>query len=92
MALDDRIPQMTETELANLRDNALRLTQSGGPQQKAEAERLLPLIATALASLKVAKSEALQKQKLERKEAATATRKRRAATAKAEAEAKAEAD
>jgi hypothetical protein len=82
--LDDRIPEMTETELLNLRANATRLTQSGSAPQKAEAERLMPLIAAALEARKTSKAENLAQAKTKRREAAAETRRRKAESAKAE--------
>ncbi len=44
MAIEERIPEMSDKELATFQDNAARLALSGTPQQKANAERLIPLI------------------------------------------------
>jgi len=74
MPIDERIPQMTDSELANLHSNALRLKETGAAPVKAEAERILPIVAATLELRRVARNEALQKQKLERREAATAKR------------------
>lgn len=52
MSIDERIPAMTDRELATLRDNAQRLQASGVAKQKLDAERLLPLIDTELAERK----------------------------------------
>jgi hypothetical protein len=82
--LDDRIPQMSETELLNLEVNATRLKASGSAPQKAEAQRILPLVAAALVVARANKSEAMQKAKAERREAADASRKKKAASKKAE--------
>jgi hypothetical protein len=46
MSLEARIPEMSEKELENLQANAERIAK-GAAKQKAEAERLLPLIAEA---------------------------------------------
>ena len=48
MNIDDKLPSLTDKELANLRSNAQRLGTSGTPKQQAEASRLLPLITAEL--------------------------------------------
>ncbi len=90
MPIDDRIPQMSEPELTNLQANATRLIASGTAAQKAEAERILPLIKTALEASRAAKSVAQQKTMADRREAMAVARKKKADVAKskkAEAEA-----
>ena len=52
MAIDERIPSMTDQELSRLHDNALRLKDTGAIAQRNEAERLLPLIDAELAERK----------------------------------------
>jgi hypothetical protein len=44
MRIAEKLPSMTDKDLASLRTNAQRLGQSGTPQQQQEATRLLPLI------------------------------------------------
>jgi hypothetical protein len=44
MAVDERIASYSDKELANLRENIVRLAESGSAKQKAEAERLMPLV------------------------------------------------
>lgn len=44
MVIDERLPGMSDNELATLRSNAERLLQTGVAKQKNEAERLIPLI------------------------------------------------
>jgi hypothetical protein len=44
MSIDERIPGLSDKELATLRANAERLAVSGTVQQRTEAERLLPLV------------------------------------------------
>lgn len=83
MAIDDRIPQMSETELVNLQANATRLVASGTPAQKAEAERILPLVKTALEASKVAKTAAQQKAASDRRENLAVARKKKADAARA---------
>lgn len=92
MAIDDRIPQMSEPELLNLQANATRLITSGSAPQKAEAERIMPLVEAALETARAAKSVAQQKAKADRKEAMTATRKRKADIAKSKKSEAAEAE
>lgn len=52
MVIDERIAGYSDKELARLRENATRLAQSGSVQQKAEAERLMPLVDAELAERK----------------------------------------
>jgi hypothetical protein len=52
MAIDERIAGYSDKELASLRDNVQRLSQSGTVQQRAEAERLMPLVDAELAERK----------------------------------------
>jgi hypothetical protein len=49
MTIDERIPALTDKELAQLQGNAVRLSQSGTAKQKADADRLMPLIDAELA-------------------------------------------
>ena len=91
MPIDDRIPQMSEPELVNLQANATRLITSGSAPQKAEAERILPLVAAALETARGAKSVAMQKAKADRRDAMAATRKRKADIAKSKKSEQAEA-
>ena len=49
MAIEDRIPDLSDKELSTFQDNAARLALTGTPQQKAGAERLMPLIVAELA-------------------------------------------
>ena len=52
MSIDERIPGYSDKELASLRANAERLAVSGTVMQKAEAERLMPLVDAELAGRK----------------------------------------
>jgi hypothetical protein len=52
MSIDDRIPTLTDKELASLQENAARLALSGSAKQKADCERVLPLIDAELAERK----------------------------------------
>ena len=52
MSIDERIPGYSDKELATLRANAERLAVSGTVMQKAEAERLMPLVDAELAERK----------------------------------------
>ena len=51
MSMIDLIPNFDQQALMNLRENALRLEQQGGPQQ-AKAAAMLPLIDAELAERK----------------------------------------
>ena len=92
MGLDARIPEMSEKELENLQANAERIIKSGGSKQQAEAERLLPLIAEAMAAKKAARTVELAEKKVTRQKDMAAARARKAASKKAEADAAAEID
>lgn len=63
MLIEDRIPDLSEGELQNLHANAVRLAQSGTPQQREHAERLLPLVAEALERHRAAKAVVLQEKR-----------------------------
>src|SRR5438128_2150514 len=47
--LHDRVPAMSDAELATLHVNALRLVQSGNERQRTSAAALMPVIETELA-------------------------------------------
>jgi hypothetical protein len=70
MPIDDRIGGMTDKELENLNENAARLAKSGSPAQRAEADRLLPIIGEALQ----ARGEAARTALAAKKEAQRAAR------------------
>lgn len=44
MAIDERIPDLSDQHLTTLQGNARRIALTGAAKQKEEAERLLPLI------------------------------------------------
>ena len=52
MSIEDRIPTLSDKELASLQENAARLALSGSAKQKADCERVLPLIDAELAERK----------------------------------------
>jgi len=52
MAIDERIAGYSDKELGSLHDNVRRLAQTGSTAQRAEAERLMPLIDAELAERK----------------------------------------
>ena len=49
LAIADLIPSLTDVELVNLKNNALRLSESGTPAQMAAAVEITPLIETEMA-------------------------------------------
>jgi hypothetical protein len=49
MSIEERIPELSNAELANLRANATRLEQTGTPRQQIDAANLLPLVDAELA-------------------------------------------
>jgi hypothetical protein len=90
MSIEDRIPEMNDKELANLRDNAMRLAQSGAPKQQAEAARLIPIIEAASEERRTANAAALvEKKKTRQQDLATARTKKAAARKRAADEAEA---
>jgi hypothetical protein len=52
MAIDERISGYSDKELGSLHDNVRRLASTGSTAQRAEAERLMPLIDAELAERK----------------------------------------
>ncbi|MBY0565353.1 MAG: hypothetical protein K2P58_14380 [Hyphomonadaceae bacterium] len=52
LPIEDRLGSYTDRELATLRANAERLAEQGSVKQKAEAEKLLPLLDAELADRK----------------------------------------
>jgi hypothetical protein len=74
MSIDERIPGYSDKELATLRANAARLSASGNPRQRAEAERLLPLVDAELAGRKAkAPPKPVKKAAAKSKQAPSAT-------------------
>ncbi|MFT3727448.1 MAG: hypothetical protein QM759_06480 [Terricaulis sp.] len=74
MSIDERIPGYSDKELATLRANAERLLTSGTAPQRAEAERLLPLVDAELATRKAkAPPKAPKKAAVKPKKAKAAT-------------------
>lgn len=55
MAIADRIPEMSEKELENLRANAVRLQETGSAAQRQQALELLPLLGAALEERRLAR-------------------------------------
>ena len=49
MTIAERIPVLTDAELANLNANAKRLSETGTPAQRAAAADLMPLIEAQIA-------------------------------------------
>ena len=58
MAIADRIPDLSDKELEQLRTNAVRLQASGSPAQRQQAEELLPLLGVALEERRLARAAA----------------------------------
>ncbi|MDB5483561.1 MAG: hypothetical protein JWO83_4614 [Caulobacteraceae bacterium] len=58
MSLLEKIPQLDDSALKNLLDNARRLESSGNVKQKADAAELLPALEAAVAARKAVKLEA----------------------------------
>ena len=80
MSIEDRIPQFTDKELENLHDNAERIAKGAASKQQAEAARLLPIIADALAERRKTRTvEAAEKKVARQKDMAEARAKKAAA-------------
>jgi hypothetical protein len=58
MSLLEKIPQLDDSALKNLLDNARRLETSGSVAQKASAAELLPALEAAVAARRATKLEA----------------------------------
>jgi len=68
MAIEEKFSSMSAQDLTNLLANATRLASEGKAQQKAEAERLLPLITAELDTRRVqAKASAASARKAVKK-------------------------
>jgi hypothetical protein len=78
---------MSKQELENLQENAARIAKGAPSKQQAEAERLLPIIAEALAVQRKAHAVDIAEKKVARQKDLAAARAKRAAARKAEADA-----
>jgi len=85
VTIEERIPEMTDKELENLRVNAERLAQSGASKQQVEAARLLPIIAAAVEERRAANAVALVERKKVRQQGMAAARARKVSARKAAA-------
>jgi len=84
MSLLEKIPQLDDSSLKNLLDNARRLGTSGSVKQQADAAELLPALEAAVAARKAVKLEAAaEKRSANRKPAAPRAAKTKAASAAA---------
>jgi hypothetical protein len=82
MSLLEKIPQLDDSALKNLLDNARRLESSGSVKQKADAAELLPALEAAVAARKAVKLEAAaEKRSANRKPAAPRATKSKAKAA-----------
>jgi hypothetical protein len=79
VAIEDKIPQMTDGELQNLHDNAARISAGATSKQQAEALRLLPIIVAAMAERSALRAtEAAEKRAAKQKSLAEAREKKNA--------------
>jgi hypothetical protein len=85
MTLAERIPTLSDSELAALQANALRISENADDKKAASAAELLPLIAAELAQRAVSKAAAGVQRKKDMAADRVAKRERRVATAAAEA-------
>jgi hypothetical protein len=83
VTIEERIPEMTDKELENLRGNAERLVQSGSAKQQAEAARLLPIIEAATEARRTTNAAALVEKKKVRQQAMAEARARKVKARKA---------
>jgi hypothetical protein len=84
MTLLEKIPQLDDSALKNLLDNARRLETSGSVKQQADAAELLPALEAAVAARKAVKLEAAaEKRSASRKPAASRAAKSKTANAAA---------
>lgn len=75
MAIDQRLPDLSDGELESLHANAVRLAQSGAPQQRRQAEELLPLIGAVIEERRhVRAAQALQARRSATQRSAVAKR------------------
>jgi hypothetical protein len=84
MTIEDRIPQLTDTELENLHDNAVRLSAAGTASQRTEAARLLPIITAAITSRRATHDAELAERKRVRQAGMAEARAKRKAVRKKE--------
>lgn len=82
MAIEDQIPKMTDKELENLHANAVRIAQGPASKRQAEAERLLPIIAEALAAAQKARAAETAEKKVARQKDLADARAKKAAQKK----------
>ena len=80
MSLIDKLPEMSDVEVATLLDNARRLSDSGTPQQRAAAVELLPAVEEVAAARLAARQAAAAEKR-------GATKRKAPARARATAEA-----
>lgn len=74
MTMIERIPAMTDAELASLRANAARLSTSGSAKQQTDAASLLPAIDEEMATRQQAKADAAAERRAARPKAERASR------------------
>jgi hypothetical protein len=67
--IDQRIPDLSDKELENLHANAVRLAQSASPQQRQQAENLLPLLGAELEERRKLRASASQARRRSAKKA-----------------------
>lgn len=71
-AIIERIPQMTDVELANLRDNAERLSKAGTDKQIAAASALLPAVIVEIDARKAKRQAAQAAARIQRRKVSPA--------------------
>lgn len=90
VSLAERLPTLTDAELAALQVNAVRVAANPGDKKAADAEALLPLLEAEFAARKVQKAADGVERKKDMAEKRASAKTRRIATAAAEAEGAAE--
>jgi hypothetical protein len=79
LPIEDRFSEMTDKELQNLHDNAVRLAAGPASKRQAEAERLLPLVAQAMEDRQKTRQSELADRKAARVQVLADARAKRAA-------------
>jgi hypothetical protein len=80
MLIDSRIADLSDKELEDLHGNAIRLAQSGAGAQRAEAERLLPIIGAEVQRRARKRSVAMHDIREQKREAAAKSRRKKPKT------------
>jgi hypothetical protein len=78
MDIDSHIGELSDKDLENLHGNAIQLAQSGTASQRAEAERLLPVIGAEVERRQRLRSSAMTEARQQKQGDAAAARRKKA--------------